>query len=79
VKNRFGRALIALLLLELGVILICLPWWRQYWDHNFFLSRYPEIIRYLLHPVVRGMISGLGILDMMVAISLLRAPTPPTQ
>jgi hypothetical protein len=31
----------------------------------------------LLHPAVRGFISGLGILDIIVAINLLRrAPTP---
>jgi hypothetical protein len=77
VKNRFGRALVALILLELGVILIVLPWWREYWDHNFFLGRYPDLIRFLLHPAVRGLISGLGILDIIVAINLLRrAPEP---
>jgi hypothetical protein len=79
VKSRFARALVALILLELGVVLICLPWYREYWDHNYFLGRYPEMIHILLHPAVRGMISGLGILDILVAINLLRGPKTSAQ
>ena len=73
-KNRFLRVIIVLVLFELGILLIFLPWSSQYWDHNFFLGRYPELIHILLHPAVRGMISGLGILDILVAINLLRGP-----
>jgi hypothetical protein len=77
VKNRFLRVIIVLVLFELGILLVFLPWSTQYWDHNFFLGRYPELIRYLLYPAVRGLISGLGILDIIVAINLLRrAPEP---
>jgi hypothetical protein len=77
VKNRFLRVLIVLVLFELGILLVFLPWSTQYWDHNFFLSRYPDLIQLLLHPAVRGFISGLGILDIIVAINLLRrAPAP---
>ena len=76
-KNRFLRVIIVLVLFELGILLIFLPWSSQYWDHNFFLGRYPELIHILLHPAVRGMISGLGILDILVAINLLRGPKTP--
>jgi len=77
VKNRFLRVIIVLVLFELGILLVFLPWSTQYWDHNFFLGRYPELIRYLLYPAVRGLISGLGVLDIIVAINLLRrAPEP---
>ena len=76
-KNRFLRVIIVLVLFELGILLVFLPWSTQYWDHNFFLGRYPELIRYLLYPAVRGLISGLGVLDIIVAINLLRrAPEP---
>ena len=75
-KNRFLRVLIVLVLFELGILLVFLPWSTQYWDHNFFLSRYPELIQILLHPAVRGFISGLGILDIIVAINLLRRAPP---
>lgn len=76
-KNRFLRVLIVLVLFELGIVMLFLPWSTQYWDHNYFLGRYPELIRFLPHPAVRGLITGLGILDIIVAINLLRrAPTP---
>ena len=80
-NSRFLRVIIVLVLFELGILLVFLPWSTQYWDHNFFLSRYPELIQFLLHPAVRGFISGLGILDIIVAINLLRrapAPSAPT-
>jgi hypothetical protein len=77
---RILRVIIVLVLFELGIMLILLPWSSQYWDHNYFLSRYPELIRFLLNPSTRGIISGLGILDIIVAIGLLRrAPEPVAQ
>ncbi len=71
--TRLLRVLVVLILFELGMLLIFLPWSSQ-WDHNYFLSRYPELIRFLLHPSTRGLISGLGVLDIVVAVSLLRRP-----
>ena len=67
------RVLIVLILFELGVLLIFLPWSSQ-WEHNYFLTRYPELIRILLHPSMRGLISVLGVLDIFVAVSLLKRP-----
>lgn len=69
--TRLLRVLIILILFELGVLLFLLPW-SAYWDHNYFLSRYPELIRFLLNPYMRGLISGLGVLDLIVAVGLLR-------
>lgn len=71
--SRLLRVLIILVLFELGMLLIFLPW-SSPWEHNYFLSRYPELIRYLLHPSMRGLISGLGVLDIIVAVGLLRRP-----
>jgi hypothetical protein len=77
---RIFRVLVVLVLFELGIMLILLPWSTQYWDHNYFLGRYPDLIRILLHPSMRGIISGLGILDIIVAVGLLRrAPQPVAQ
>jgi len=78
--TRILRVLVVLILFEMGVVLILLPWSPQYWDHNYFLGRYPSLIRILLNPSMRGIISGLGILDIIVAIGLLRrAPQSVTQ
>ncbi len=55
----------------LGVLLILVPW-LGYWDHNFFLDKFPELIPVLLHPSVRGAVTGLGALDILLAASMLR-------
>jgi hypothetical protein len=77
---RILRVLVVLVLFELGILLILLPWSSQYWDHNYFLGRYPELIRILLNPSMRGIISGFGVLDIIVAVGLLRrSPQPVAQ
>jgi hypothetical protein len=58
----------------LGVLLILVPW-LGFWDHNFFLDKYPELISFLLHPSVRGAVTGLGALDILLAASMLRGRT----
>ncbi|HSZ20236.1 MAG TPA: hypothetical protein VK770_10615 [Candidatus Acidoferrum sp.] len=58
----------------LGVLLILVPW-LGYWDHNFFLDKFPELIPILLHPSVRGAVTGLGALDILLAANMLRGRT----
>jgi len=70
----FLHVLLSLDVFLLGVLLILVPW-LGYWDHNFFLDKYPELIPYLLHPSVRGAVTGLGALDVMLAASMLRGGT----
>jgi hypothetical protein len=67
------RVLLSLDVFLLGVLLILIPW-LGYWDHNFFLDKYPILIPYLLHPSVRGAVTGLGGLDILLAGSILREP-----
>jgi hypothetical protein len=67
----FFRVLISLDFFLLGVLLILLPW-LDFWEHNFFLDKYPELIPFVLHPSLRGAVSGLGVLDILLAGSMLR-------
>lgn len=53
--------------LELGLFLLLLPWSRL-WEQNYFLFRYPMLAPYLLAHPVRGLISGVGLLDIGVAL-----------
>ena len=55
----FLHVLLSLDVFLLGVLLILVPW-MGYWDHNFFLDKYPGLIPLLLHPSVRGAVTGLG-------------------
>jgi hypothetical protein len=74
--NRLTRALVLLLWFDVGVLLALIPW-SNLWESNYFLSRYPSLMPYLLNAYVRGAITGLGLADMvMAAESLLRRPPP---
>jgi len=72
---RVGRILFTLLLFEIGVVLLFLPW-LSLWERNYFLSLYPSLRPFLLHPSVRGVITGLGALDIVVAAGMLRRQSP---
>ena len=65
--NRFYRALLVVLAFEMGAMLLYLPW-SVYWEQNFFLSHYPSLMRIVLHPSFRGAVSGVGVLDIFLAI-----------
>ncbi len=75
--NRFVRALLILICFELGMLLILLPWSGP-WERNYFLNRYPALIPYLLNPSLRGAVSGLGVLDILLGAGMIRRRTPAT-
>ena len=69
--HRLRSVLWLIILFELGVVLLFLPW-LQLWESNYFLSHYPALRPYLLHPSLRGAITGLGALDILLAAGLVR-------
>jgi hypothetical protein len=75
--NRVLRALLVVLCFEMGALLLYLPW-SVYWDQNYFLSHFPSLIPVLLHSSFRGAVSGLGVLDILLAFNLItdRRPLP---
>jgi hypothetical protein len=48
--------------IELGMVLVVLPWTRG-WTENSLLLAYPEVRFFLQKYFVRGLISGLGFID----------------
>jgi hypothetical protein len=75
--NRLLRIVLVLLCFELGVLLVFIPW-SYAWEQNYFMNRYPALIPYLLNPSVRGAITGLGVLDIIMAGTMLRRRPPAT-
>ncbi len=71
--QRLLNVLWMLMLFELGAVLLFLPWLNA-WDTNYFLSHYPALRPIVLHPSFRGVVSGLGALDVLVALSMFRRP-----
>jgi hypothetical protein len=68
--NRFRTALLVVALCIMGATLFYLPW-TGIWEQNYFLAHFPSLMRILLHPAVRGLVSGLGILDIFFAVTMI--------
>ena len=54
--------------IELGLVLVALPWVTSFWFDGSFLSQWPELQRFLQGGFVRGAVSGLGLLDIWLGI-----------
>jgi hypothetical protein len=76
--NRVLRALTVVLLFEMGALLLYLPW-STFWEQNYFLNHFPWLMRIVLHPSLRGMVSGLGVLDIFVAFGLFSSRPAPVR
>ena len=71
--NKTLRVILIVLCLEMGAFLLYLPW-SDYWERNYFLVHLPQAMRlFLLHAAFRGVVSGLGVLDILVGISLIQS------
>ena len=52
-----------------GQVLRSLPWSHELWDQNPLFSHFPLLGVYAANGAVRGMISGLGILNLWIAMN----------
>jgi hypothetical protein len=66
--RRVVRVVFMLFCLEIGLILLLLPW-TLLWDNNFFVSLFPGWGRFWLNSYVRGAVSGLGLVNLWIAVS----------
>jgi len=66
--HRFAILLFVLICASAGVTLVILPWSLQ-WTDNFLLLRFPALRPLVTHGFVRGLCSGLGILDLWIGFS----------
>jgi hypothetical protein len=48
-----------------GVLLVLLPWTSQ-WTDNYFLVMFPALRTFISNGFVRGLCSGLGLLDIWI-------------
>jgi len=67
--QRLSLAVFVLFCFYIGGLLTLLPWSPGYWEQNGWLLAHPAVNHYLQQGWVRGMISGLGLLDIWIAIS----------
>lgn len=70
--NRFLRIVLLLIWIELGFALILLPW-SDIWEMNIFLFQYPALGFWVKNAFFRGAISGLGVMNVLLAIESFRS------
>ncbi len=56
-----------LLRLYIGLAVCYAPWSRVFWDDNPLFLRFPALESLAVHGAVRGIISGLGVLNLWIA------------
>ena len=64
--HKAAALLLVVFCLEVGVVLLVLPW-SDYWDNNFFSTWIPSLHRLWDNPYVRGAVSGLGMVNVVIA------------
>ena len=67
--QRTSLAVLVLFCVYLGILVAALPWWPRIWDENLFFMAHPRLNAFLHLGPVRGIISGLGLLDVWIGIS----------
>ena len=59
------RLLFVAYFLEVGLLLVLVPW-SGFWDRNYFADSFPILQDILRNNYVRGAVSGLGIVNLLM-------------
>ena len=63
--ERFLRVIVRM---YLGLLVTCAPWYPAAWDNNPLFTSSPQLLAFITQGAVRGVISGLGILNLWIAV-----------
>jgi hypothetical protein len=66
--RRVELYLYVIIRIYIGVIVLVLPWYAPLWADNQFLNYFPRVGTFLMYGAVRGMVSGLGLLNLWIAL-----------
>ena len=72
-KSPFLRIALLLLWLLFGMALVLVPW-SDLWDSNYFLYHYPALGFFVKSAFLRGAISGLGFMNILLSLDSFRRP-----
>ncbi len=67
--QRASLVMLVVFCVQLGILVAILPWWTRIWDQNLFINSRPALAAVLHNGAVRGLISGLGLVDIWIGIS----------
>jgi hypothetical protein len=67
--QRMSLVVLVLFCFYIGTLLAVLPWSPRYWDQNGWLLAHPAVEAVLERGWMRGLVSGMGLLDIWIGIS----------
>ncbi len=67
-RGRIFLVVFVLFSLEIGIVLTVAPW-TPFWSSNSLLAGFPHLREFLLNDFARGLVSGLGLTDIWLAVS----------
>lgn len=67
--QRTSLVVFVLFCFYIGGLLTLLPWSPRYWDQNAWLMGHPVIDNVMIQGWMRGVISGIGLVDVWIGVS----------
>ena len=66
------RLLLVAYFIEVGLVLVLVPW-SSFWDRNYFVTALPVLHDVIRNNYVRGAVSGLGVVNLLMGFNELAA------
>ncbi len=67
--QRMSLGMLVIFCFYIGGLVAVLPWSPRYWDSNAWITGHPLAADWLLRGWIRGLISGLGLIDLWIGVS----------
>jgi hypothetical protein len=62
------RLLLVAYFIEVGLLLVLVPW-SPFWERNYFVTAFPVIHGIIRNHYVRGAVSGLGVVNLLMGFN----------
>ena len=62
------RLLLVAYFIEVGLLLVLVPW-SPFWERNYFLTALPALHEIVRNNYVRGGVSGLGVVNLLMGFN----------
>jgi hypothetical protein len=62
------RLILLAYFVEVGLVLLVVPW-SPFWDRNYFVQMWPALETLTRSNLIRGAVSGLGVVNLWAAMS----------
>ena len=66
--SAISRLIFLAYFVEVGLVLLVVPW-SPFWDRNYFVQMWPALEVLTRSNLVRGAVSGLGVVNLWAAMS----------